>query len=60
MDQYDRNLDITQFDRLSSTSASEIKNLSKEVNKYLELKSQESWLSYLIRQKEMEVQSDLE
>jgi hypothetical protein len=53
-------LDITQFDRLSSTSASEIKNLSKEVNKYLELKSQESWLSYLIRQKEMEVQSDLE
>lgn len=40
MDGEDRNLAITKFDKLSSCSASEIKNLSKEMNKYLELKSQ--------------------
>jgi hypothetical protein len=60
MDKNDRNLTITKFDKLSSTSASEIKNLSKEVNKYLELKSEESWLNYLIREKEGEVESNIE
>jgi hypothetical protein len=60
MDQNDRNLTITKFDKLSSTSASEIKNLSKEISKYLELKSQESWLSYLIREKESQSDGDLE
>lgn len=52
MDLNDRNLTISKFDKLSSSSASEIKNLSKEISKYLELKSQESWLNYLIREKE--------
>ena len=35
MDQDDRNLAITKFDKLSANTACEIKNLSKEVNKYL-------------------------
>lgn len=60
MDKDDRNLTITKFDKLSSSSASEIKNLNKEINKYLELKSEESWLSFLIREKEMEPQGEIE
>ncbi len=60
MDQNDRNLTITKFDKLSSTSASEIKNLGKEISKYLDLKSQESWLNYLIREKESQSDGDLE
>jgi hypothetical protein len=60
MDQNDRTLTISKFDKLSSSSASEIKNLSKEIGKYLELKSQESWLNYLIREKESQSEGDIE
>lgn len=60
MDQNDRSLAITKFDKLSSSSASEIKNLSKEISKYLELKSQESWLNYLVREKESQSEGDIE
>jgi hypothetical protein len=33
-------LSITEFDKVSEATASEVKNLEKEINKYLELISQ--------------------
>ncbi len=39
-DEEDRILSITEFDKVSEATASEVKNLEKEINKYLELISQ--------------------
>jgi len=39
-DQDDRILAITEFDKVSEATAAEVKNLEKEINKYLELISQ--------------------
>lgn len=51
---------ITKFDHLSNCSASQIKNLRKEVEKYLDLKADESWLNYLIKEKEGDSDSNIE
>ena len=60
LDKNDRNLAITKFDHLSNCSASQIKNLRKEVEKYLDLKADESWLNYLIKEKEGDSDSNIE
>ena len=45
---------------MSSLAAASIKNLNKEIGKYLELKGEASWLSHLIQEKEKEHGSDLD
>lgn len=51
---------MTNFDKMLNSTVTEIKHLNNEYKKYLQLKSEQSWLEYLIRQKESEGSSKIE
>lgn len=58
-DKDDRNVTVTDFDKMSAATASKIHNLNKVINKYLDLQSDLNWLNHLIKEKQKESSSDL-